>query len=275
MKIYNKVVIDIETNEILYEDSFEYEGEIAHCGGGSEPSVQYQQSPEQRQMYQTFMPLMQKIGQAQQPLWNIPPAPQAPQMPSMSGVLSGVSPEYIMPSEKWWDMISPNVKEGLWAPWNEAANQMMETMGAGGQLGSARGGYSGTGERALGELYSRAGEDVGMQAWKMTAPGMMTGYQNILQERSADYQNYMDMLNRDYSAAMTGWGGAMEREKFPYTVIPAMMGGTYSSPIVDPGGPGFGQTVGSGLMAGAMPAMMGANPLLGIPLGVGAMLGGK
>ena len=33
MKIYNKIVIDIFTGETLYEDSFEYEGEVALCGG--------------------------------------------------------------------------------------------------------------------------------------------------------------------------------------------------------------------------------------------------
>jgi len=33
-KIYNKIVIDIFTGETIYEDSFEYEGEVALCGGG-------------------------------------------------------------------------------------------------------------------------------------------------------------------------------------------------------------------------------------------------
>lgn len=35
MKIYNKVVIDIESGETLFEDSFEYSGPVALCGGGS------------------------------------------------------------------------------------------------------------------------------------------------------------------------------------------------------------------------------------------------
>jgi len=34
MKIYNKIVLDIETFEILEEDSFEYNGPVAWCGGG-------------------------------------------------------------------------------------------------------------------------------------------------------------------------------------------------------------------------------------------------
>jgi len=34
MKIYNKIVWDFETLEVLEEDSFEYNGPVAWCGGG-------------------------------------------------------------------------------------------------------------------------------------------------------------------------------------------------------------------------------------------------
>lgn len=34
MKIYDRVVIDMETLEVIEEDSFEYEGPVALCGGG-------------------------------------------------------------------------------------------------------------------------------------------------------------------------------------------------------------------------------------------------
>jgi len=34
MKIYNKIVWDLKTLEVLEEDSFEYNGPIAWCGGG-------------------------------------------------------------------------------------------------------------------------------------------------------------------------------------------------------------------------------------------------
>ena len=33
MKIYNEVVIDMNTGETVYEDSFEYDGPMAMCGG--------------------------------------------------------------------------------------------------------------------------------------------------------------------------------------------------------------------------------------------------
>jgi len=38
-KIYNKIVIDIFTGETIYEDSFEYEGEVAQCGKGGGDST--------------------------------------------------------------------------------------------------------------------------------------------------------------------------------------------------------------------------------------------
>lgn len=46
MKVYRKVVTDIETGERLYEDSFKYDGLVARCdiGGGYDQSRQRQQS---------------------------------------------------------------------------------------------------------------------------------------------------------------------------------------------------------------------------------------
>jgi hypothetical protein len=35
MKIYTKLVIDMTTDQILEEESFEYNGPISQCGGGS------------------------------------------------------------------------------------------------------------------------------------------------------------------------------------------------------------------------------------------------
>ncbi|MFA7120534.1 MAG: hypothetical protein WC277_03595 [Bacilli bacterium] len=35
MKVYEKIVIDMETGDVLEEQGYEYDGPIAHCGGGS------------------------------------------------------------------------------------------------------------------------------------------------------------------------------------------------------------------------------------------------
>ena len=39
MRIYNKLVLDIDSGNILEEDSFEYSGPLALCGGGSAPAA--------------------------------------------------------------------------------------------------------------------------------------------------------------------------------------------------------------------------------------------
>ena len=39
MKIYNKLVIDISSGDVLFEDSFEYDGEISECKGGGSSST--------------------------------------------------------------------------------------------------------------------------------------------------------------------------------------------------------------------------------------------
>jgi hypothetical protein len=63
----------------------------------------------------------------------------------------------------------------------------METLGGHGQLGSARGGYSGAAGAALGQLAAKGAQNVGLQAWQMTAPQMMDYrnqlYQGALQQR--------------------------------------------------------------------------------------------
>jgi len=62
MKIYNEVRMDLDGN-VVYEDSFWHEGEVAMCmGGGEAPSVSYTQSPEQRQMYALLAPMMRAMS---------------------------------------------------------------------------------------------------------------------------------------------------------------------------------------------------------------------
>ena len=163
--------------------------------GGSKADIDWTQSPEQRQMYQLLYPFIsQMIGKSTsgQSLYNIP------------------SVQNLMPTKEWWNQLSPEVMGGLWSPYNEGAKQMMETMGAGGQLGSAVGGYSGAGETALGRYYQDAAKNVGLQAWGMTYPG----------------------LSADYSAQL-------QQSMLPYSLLPGMFGGTYSTPVVSQGGNGL------------------------------------
>ena len=330
MKIYNKIRIDIKTGKTLEEDSFEYEGPIAHCFGDGGSSVEYTQSPEQAEMYAAIQPVVSKMAGAAtrsgstgaflpystspspvggapvrsyggkggkggwspsarsnlSRLYSIPTAPAAPIMPSMQDIPMYDVPDasLMMPTQNWWNSLSPEVMQGLWSPYNAGANQMMETMGAGGNLGSARGGYAGTGENALGRFYADASNDVGLQAWQMTQPAAManwgaqldvnkTGYNQAVQ----DYTNTSNQLMSDYGMNQEMWRQQIAREQMPFGVLPGMVGGTYSTPVVNQGGMNPWASaglmgVGGGLMANS--GMLGAAAATGFnPLAIGAGLG--
>lgn len=44
-KIYTEVVIDMRTNEVLSEESFDYEGDLALCGGGGKSMPKPEPAP--------------------------------------------------------------------------------------------------------------------------------------------------------------------------------------------------------------------------------------
>ena len=249
MKVITKIVIDIETGQVEEEHSYEYEGPIALCKGGGS-NVTYAQSPEQAQLLSTIMPVVSRVASTAmtgQPLYQLPATYEIP------------AAEAVMPTTDWWKGIAPEVKQGLWAPYNEAADILTERLGATGGLGSARGGYSGSAAAGLGKLYSEAGKDVGLQAWQMTQPALAAQWQAELEREKGLY------------------GLELARTVAPYQLISSLTG---SAAQLTPTGmvqqsPSTASILGGGLMGAAMPAMMGMNPLWGIPMGLGAMMGGK
>jgi len=263
MKVYTKVVIDMTTLEIEDAEGFEYDGEVALCGG-SDPSVDYTQSSEQEQMYEMLFPQIQAASEGGG--WPIsqPPDPRD-EIPSMQGVMSGVpmygipSSESLQPTQQWWQGVSPDVKAGLWQPYKEAGAQLSEMMGGRGQWGSMRGGPSGAAGAAMGKIASEGAMQVPLQAWGMGEQGRMAGYQAELGRSQQDYQNRLRESLTDYGRHEQAFGGGMERwrqSQSLYGAIPGMMGGTYSQPVVDPGSPDqTGQILGTVLSAVMMAAM--------------------
>jgi hypothetical protein len=187
MKIYKKIRIDIETGAVTHEDSFEYEGPLALCGGGKGGSTktEYAQSPEQQAVYNALMPTISRIGSAGasgSPLWKIPQTPSAPTAPQYTSPSpQGYNvPDAVAPTQNWWDSIASPVMAGLNAPWNDARNQMFESLGQAGSLGSAGAGMSGAAGAALGEFESNRANQMGLQAWNMMQPGLMNQWQGQL-----------------------------------------------------------------------------------------------
>lgn len=261
MKIYTKVVINMETLETEYTEGFEYEGELALCGGGSEPSIGYAQSPEQRQIYGMVAPYLQQAFS--QGGWNIsePPDPRN-EIPSMQGVLSDIpmydipSTEMLQPTQQWWEGVSPDVKAGLWQPYQEASQQLTEYMGGRGQMGSARGGFSGSAGAGMGEIMAQGAMNVPLQAWQMGEQGRMAGWGAELGRNQRGYQNLVQEALTDYGRHEQAFGGQMQQwgmENQLFGGVPSMLGGTYPSSVVNPGSPDQ-----SGQIAGAMASIISA-----------------
>jgi hypothetical protein len=208
-------------------------------GGGSD--VRYAQSPEQREVYETITPVLKMLRNAAKAgtsPWDIP------DMPSSQGVLTS-APMYnipdigsTMPSTDWWGGISPEIKAGLWAPYEEAGHQLIENMGF--TSGSARGGYSGAAGAAMGELAAEAGKNVGLQAWEMTSPMMQREWEANLARNQTGYQNVLQENLMDYQGAMQARGELLQGYQAPYSILPGLTGGTYPNPVVTNGGSGIG-----------------------------------
>jgi len=249
MKVITRIVIRMSDGSTISEDSYEYHGPVAECkkGGGGESKTDYVQSPEARQIMNMFMPSIQRIAQAG--------APGAPtgygQLPGGYGQAGGVTGKMgsmpgiggqpqpyggpsgtlwdvggydvpsvsgMMPSEATMGAISPEVRAGVMAPYKEAEQQLMETLGAGGGLGSARGGFSGQGAAGLGKYWADAGQQYGQDLWGMVAPAQQAGW------------------GAELGQAKDVWSQELMAKQFPYTVIPGMAGSSMPSPVVSQGG---------------------------------------
>ena len=254
--------------------------------GSSGTKTTYTSSPEQQQMYGALLPMInamaqQGVSQMGQGNYGMPSAPTSP---SMSGVLTGV-PQYaipdvssMLPSSSWYNSMSPEVMQGIWAPYEQASKGMLEQLGSIGQLGSARGGASGAAGAAMGQFSADAANKVGLQAWQMSQPAMqagwnaqlgqnIAGYQQGLTERQTDYSNLMNQQQQDYAMQKTAWG-------LPWALT-GMMPSTYSQGITTQPSSPYGGMFGGMLTGGLMGGMVGQQSgNTGMGAAGGGILGG-
>ena len=221
--------------------------------GGENASIDYAQSPQQSQLYDQMSPtltnLFQQQGAGQNAnLWNIP------QAPSMSGVLTGgqqYNPQgyqvpdvqSMMPTRNWYNNMSPEVMAGIRQPYTDASRQLTESLG--GSAGSAQAGASGTLGSAQSDFWSRAGTQMGQQAWGMTQPALQAGWNANLGQNQymTEQQNQgrMNMYNQgqtergqNYQNQMNAHNMQMTQNQLPYSAAQSMISGTYASPVVQP-----------------------------------------
>lgn len=233
-------------------------GALASRGGSS--NTNYEWGPQQKQMYNAAWPFMQ--GMAQYGAQNMgKPNMGAPMMgapPSLYDVPSG---QNLMPTQGWYDNISQEVKQGLWEPWNDAANQLQMNMGVQGQLGSPRGGYSGAAGTGLGQLYADAGQQVGMQAWNMTQPGNQAMWQANLGRNVAGYNANMGQYQQNYNTELEAW-------RYPFQTLPNVAMGNQATGLVSQQGNPWAGAIAGGMQGGlAAYSMFGGQNQTQSPFG--------
>jgi len=196
---------------------------IGALSNGKGGSTDYQASHEQKKSYEMAYPFMQQImGYGQQNAQN--PNLGVPQMGAPPPIYDVPSGEGLMPTSGWYNSIAPEVRQGLWEPWNEAANQLQMNMGSRGQLGSSRGGYSGAAGTALGKLYADAGQQVGTQAWNMMAPGQQALWQANLGQNVAEYNTSLMPYQNNFQANMSAW-------QQPFQQVGGLLTGSYPTGV--------------------------------------------
>ena len=254
--------------------------------GSSGTKTTYTSSPEQAQLYSTLLPMIsamaqQGVTQMGQGNYGMPSAPTAP---SMSGVLTG-QPMYdipstssMMPSTDWYNSMSPEVKAGVWAPYQEGAQALQEQLGSIGGLGNQRGGVSGSAAAGLGQYYAKAAPQAAMSLWNMSQPAMqagwnaqlgqnIAGYQQGLTEQQTDYTNLLNQQQQDYAMQKTAWG-------IPWALT-GMMPSTYSQGITTQPSSPYGGMFGGMLTGGLMGGMVGQQSgNTGMGAAGGGILGG-
>lgn len=232
--------------------------------GNGGASTEYTQSPEARDMMKAILPMIQGMGQYGTERYF----GGASQMgaPSMAGVLTGQQmydipdPSTAMPTADWYGSLAPQVKAGLYAPYQEAGETLMNQMGSRGQLGSARGGFSGASGAAMGKLAGEAAKNVGLNAWQMTAPMAQNAWSADLQRNQQAYNVGQQERMGDFNTAMNVWGMPQQMMGMAPQFMP--------QGIVQPGSNTMGNMMSGGMMGG-----MAGGAMFGGPWGAAAGAG--
>jgi hypothetical protein len=84
---------------------------------------------------------------------------------------------------------------------------------------------------------------------------------------------YQQGYNQDYSTGMNMWQQEINRNQMPWGMLPGMLGGTYSTPVVNQGQtnpwPGMALGAAGGVIGGIYGGPMGAAAGYGVGSGVG------
>lgn len=202
--------------------------------GGSGSSVNFEQSPQQRWLWENFsQPYMQKLagGNIDLPsMYDIPESPSPYQVPDISSM---------MPTGDWFGSLDPSIKAGIRSPYEDAGRQMLEIMGAKGQTGSVSSPYSGSAASATGKFWEEAARGMGQQGWNMISPALQQGWQAQLGSNIAGYGQDVNQWQTSLGRNMNEYQAQLASAMMPYQMLPGITQQSLPYPVVDPGDPGF------------------------------------
>jgi len=236
MKIYTKVTISMDTGEVLDSESYEHDGPIAACKGGSSKTT-YVQSPQAQEALSAYMPALYRMGQQGAygaPLWNTGNIPTSSLGDYPVSGYEAPSAAGLMPSAANIGAIDPNIKEAVAAPYLEAIGQVTEQFGGG--MGSARAGLSGAGANVLNKSMQTMIPQYTQSLWNMVQPGLMTEYQANVGGTEAGWQAQLARAGAATSLAAQQYQAEQAARAAPYQALPGIVGGAMPSPVTSGGG---------------------------------------
>ncbi len=147
--------------------------------GGNDPQVSYQSSPEQTEMLKAIQPLVERMaafgtGTGGVP-YNIP------------------DPQSMMPTKGFMDRLDPNVRAGLFEPFEQGLDILEGRMAGRGQLGNVRAGMSGAAADVFGRFSQQFLPQVAQSAFQTMQPALQTGYSALLEREKSPYSSLLGM----------------------------------------------------------------------------------
>jgi len=155
-------------------------------GGDQQASVDYQWSPQQEEMFNLIMPLMEKMS-----AFGMGEGPVPYKIPDISGM---------MPTKGWYEGLEPGIKEAAWEPYMKGYDILENRMAGRGTLGSARAGVSGAAADVMSQYTQQVTPQVTSSLWGMTQPALQAGWGALAQREKAPY----DMMGMGSQALPTG-----------------------------------------------------------------------
>ena len=148
-------------------------GVFSSLFGDDDPNVSFQSSPEQKQILDQILPLITKLSEFGQGTGGVP--------------YNIPDPQSLLPSAGFLDRLDPNIRQGLFEPFEQGLDIIEGRLSGRGQLGNARAGISGAAADVFGKFGQQFLPQVAQSAFQTTQPALQQGFNALLQREQAPF----------------------------------------------------------------------------------------